>query len=139
MKKKKVLILCTGNSCRSQMAEGFLKYYCPHWQVESAGINPTRVNPLAIEVIAEKDIDISGQSSKSVGEFVEVEFDYIITVCDHAKEACPVFPGKGKYKHWSIEDPDRGIYSQDRRKIDFRTARDNIEEHIKKFVREEGC
>ncbi|MDZ7837112.1 MAG: arsenate reductase ArsC [Actinomycetota bacterium] len=135
---QKILVLCTGNSCRSQMAEGFLKKYKPEWQVESAGISPTRVNPAAIEVMAEQGIDISGYRSKGVEEFLGQTFDYIITVCDHAKEACPTFPGKGKYIHWSIKDPDRGYGSKEKKLIEFRKTRDEIENRIKTFVGEEN-
>src|SRR4030043_1045546 len=104
-KKMKILILCTGNSCRSQMAEGFFKKYRKYWTVESAGISPTELNPLAVRIMAEKGIDISHQKSKSVKKFLDQSFDYIITVCDNAKESCPLFPGKAEYIHWDIEDP----------------------------------
>jgi len=134
MENKRVLILCTGNSCRSQMAEGFFKKFRPHWEVESAGLNPTRVNPLAIEIMAEEGIDISGHRSKSVDEFLSRQFDYIITVCDNAKESCPSFPGKGKYIHWSIQDPDRFIGSRQQRLEKFRDARDEIKARIKVFL-----
>ncbi|MGM0366573.1 MAG: arsenate reductase ArsC [Actinomycetota bacterium] len=134
MNKKKVLILCTGNSCRSQMAEGFFKKLVPHWEIESAGIHPTRVNPTAAEVMAEEGIDISDQHSKSVDEFLGQEFDYIITVCDNARESCPAFPGKGKYIHWSIEDPDR--FTGNRRMEKFRAARDEIKSRIEDFLEE---
>ncbi|MCG9478958.1 MAG: arsenate reductase ArsC [Actinomycetia bacterium] len=137
METKKILVLCTGNSCRSQMAEGFFKKYLPRWQVESAGISPTRVNPVAIEVMAEQGIDISGQRSKGVEEFLGQAFDYIITVCDHAREVCPSFPGKGKYIHWSLKDPDRGYGSPEQRAEEFRKVRDEIENRIRQFVKEE--
>ncbi len=135
MVKKKVLILCTGNSCRSQMAEGFFKKYRPSWEIRSAGTNPVGVNKRAIQVMAEVGIDISANRSKSVEEFLGNSFDYIITVCDNAKEACPSFPGKGQYIHWSIKDPDcsaAGLGSLD----NFRKTRDEIEARIKDFLGE---
>ena len=95
-KKKRVLILCTGNSCRSQMAEGFFKKCRNDWTVESAGISPTKLNPLAVKVMAEKGIDISHQKTKSVKKFLNQSFDYIITVCDNARESCPLFPGEAQ-------------------------------------------
>lgn len=103
--KISILVLCTGNSCRSQMAEGFLKKYKKEWDIESAGITPVELNPMSVKVMAEKGIDISSQKSKSVGKFLDRNFDYIITVCNNARESCPLFPGKAKYIHWDIEDP----------------------------------
>lgn len=135
MKNKRVLILCTGNSCRSQMAEGFFKKFKPEWKVVSAGINPTKLNPTAIEVMGEEGMDLSGQRSKSVDEFLGEEFDYIITVCDNAKESCPTFPGKGKYIHWSIPDPD---FFQGRERLKkFRSARNEIKTKIENFLNQE--
>jgi len=134
MKKKKVLVLCTGNSCRSQMAEGFLKQMKPQWEVQSAGLNPTRVNDFAIQVMAEQGIDISANRSKSVEEFSGQHFDYMITVCDHAKQSCPVFPGKGEYIHWSIPDPDRGFAGPEQRLEVFRKTRDEIKRRIQEWI-----
>ena len=102
----RVLILCTGNSARSQMAEGLLRHDAGDvYEVFSAGTKPTRVRPEAITVMREVGIDISGHRSKSVDEFAGQDFDYVITVCDNAKESCPIFPAKTKRIHWSIEDP----------------------------------
>src|SRR6185295_3636648 len=104
--KKRVLILCTGNSARSQMAEGLLRHLAgERFEVESAGVEPSHVRPQAIEAMREAGIDISHQRSKSVDEFAGQEFDYVITVCDNARERCPVFPGKTKRIHWSFDDP----------------------------------
>src|SRR5919107_5772243 len=104
--KKRVLILCTGNSARSQMAEGLLRHDGgDRFEVESAGVNPSLVRPEAVEAMREVGIDISHQRSKSAGEFVGQEFDYIITVCDNARETCPVFPGRAERIHRSFEDP----------------------------------
>src|SRR6185369_400350 len=101
MKKKTVLILCTGNSARSQMAEGLLRHEAgERFEVFSAGTRPTTVRPEAIAVMIEIGIDISAHRSKSVDEFVGRELDHVITVCDHAKEFCPVFPGSTKHLHW---------------------------------------
>ncbi len=131
---KKILILCTGNSCRSQMAEGFFRKYRSKWDINSAGIMPSRVNPYAIEVMKELGIDISSHRSKSVDEFLGQDFDYIITVCDNAKESCPNFPGKTKMVHWNFIDPDSIIGNRDKRLEAFRMVRDQINEKIKGFL-----
>src|SRR4030095_3944102 len=104
--RKRVLILCTGNSARSQMAEGLLRQLAgDKFEVARAGVSPTRVKREGIKVMGELGTDISGHQSKSVDEFAGQEFDYVITVCDNANEQCPVFPGKTKRIHWSFEDP----------------------------------
>jgi arsenate reductase (thioredoxin) len=104
--KKRVLILCTGNSARSQMAEGLLRQEAAErFEVASAGVEPTHVRPEAVEVMREIGVDISQHRSKSVDEFGGQEFDYVITVCDTANERCPIFPGKTKRMHWSFDDP----------------------------------
>ena len=103
----KILILCTGNTCRSQMAEGYLQSLDNSLQVYSGGVSPGGgVNPFAVEVMKEKGIDISGRKSSDVMEYIQDSFDYVITVCDHAKETCPVFTGEVKHKlHFGFEDP----------------------------------
>ena len=108
-KKQKVLIICTGNSCRSQMAEGFINHnLSDSWQAFSAGVNPTEVNPKAVKVMAEVGVDISGHRSKSISEFFDRDdLDLIITVCDHARDTCPVFPGDVEHAHLGFEDPAR--------------------------------
>ena len=131
--KTKVLILCTGNSCRSQMAEGFLRHYgSDKFEAESAGTKPSKVNETAIEVMRELGIDISGQRSKNVSEFLGRHFHYIITVCDNAKESCPVFPGNSIRLHWAFPDPphDKEITEDVRR--EFRRVRDLIHIRFKK-------
>ncbi|MFO7929246.1 MAG: arsenate reductase ArsC [Actinomycetota bacterium] len=133
----RILILCTGNSCRSQMAEGFFRKYRSKWDVNSAGIMPSRVHPFAIEVMEEVGIDISSHRSKSVDEFMGQDFDYVITVCDNARESCPVFPGKVKMVHWSFRDPASVIGSREKQLEAFRTIRDEIEKKIKEFLRGE--
>ncbi len=124
----KVLFLCTGNSCRSQMAEGFLKQY-RDFEVHSAGTKPSnQVDPNAIEVMKELGIDISGQKPKSVNEFLSREFDYVITVCDDAKESCPLFLGKVKHRlHLGFADPAGKDITV------FRKIRDEIREKVEEF------
>ncbi len=106
LKKKRVLFICTHNSARSQMAEGLLRaMYRDKYEVFSAGTHPTFVNPYAIKAMEEIGIDISSHYSKSVNEFLDMEIDYVVTVCDSAKEECPYFPGGKYYVHRSFEDP----------------------------------
>jgi arsenate reductase len=136
--KKRVLILCTGNSARSQMAEGLLRHEGgDRFEVLSAGTHPTTVRAEAVGVISELGIDISNQWSKSVDEFAGQEFDYVITVCDNANEGCPVFPGKTQRLHWSFKDPAavKGSYAE--RKAAFQRIRDQIRERLKAFVEEQ--
>ena len=136
--KKRVLILCTGNSARSQMAEGLLKRDGGDlFEVESAGVEPSSIRPEAIQAMNEIGIDISEHRSKSVDEFIGQKFDYIITVCDNAKETCPIFPGSAERIHQSFEDPPPasvGDY-ESRLKI-FRRVRDEIRIWLKEFADE---
>jgi arsenate reductase len=133
--KKRVLILCTGNSARSQMAEGLLRHAAgDRFTVESAGTNPSNVRPEAIAVMAEIGIDISGHRSKSVREFDGQDFDYIITVCDNAAEACPVFPGAAKRLHTPFEDPAVVKGSQVEREAAFRSVRDQIKRKLAELL-----
>ena len=126
-KKKRVLILCTGNSARSQMAEGLLRHDAgDRFEVASAGVNPTQVRPEAVAAMQEIGIDISGHRSKSVDEFTNQDFDCVITVCDNANEQCPVFPGKTQRIHWSFEDPAAAQGDQKERLDVFRRVRDQI-------------
>lgn len=125
--RKRVLILCTGNSARSQMAEGLLRHDAGNlYEVFSAGTSPSRMRPEAIAAMREIGIDISAHCSKSVGEFANHEFDYVITVCDHAKESCPVFPVQVKRIHWSIEDPAAVNGTDEQRLAAFRRVRDEL-------------
>jgi arsenate reductase (thioredoxin) len=127
MLKPKVLFLCTGNSARSQMGEGFLRNMAgDYFEALSAGIEPKGLNPLAVEVMREIGIDISQQRSKDVREFLGSPIPYIITVCDNAKEHCPIFPGTYKYMHWSIEDPAAVQGTEEERLTVFRQIRDQI-------------
>ena len=133
--RKRVLILCTGNSARSQMAEGLLRHDAgDKFEVESAGVEPSRVRPQAIEVMREIGVDISGHRSKSVDEFVGQGFDYVITVCDNAKEQCPVFPGKTERIHWSFEDPAAATGDEAARLAVFRRVRDEIRERLRELI-----
>ncbi|MBC7911452.1 MAG: arsenate reductase ArsC [Pyrinomonadaceae bacterium] len=132
---KRVLILCTGNSARSQMAEGLLRRASESvYEVYSAGTHPSVVNPLAIEAMREKGIDISRHHSKSVDEFASQEFDYVITVCDNANENCPVFPGQTKRIHWSFDDPAAAAGNEAERLAEFRRVRDEIEARLHEFI-----
>ena len=132
MSKKRVLILCTGNSARSQMAEGLLRDDAgDRFEVESAGVDPTTVKPEAIQAMREIGIDISSHRSKPVDEFTNQEFDYVITVCDNANEQCPVFPGNTQRLHWSLPDPAAVPGSYETRLLAFREIRDQIRARLK--------
>lgn len=131
LKKKKVLILCTGNSCRSQMAEGIAKhFYSDTYDIVSAGTQPSYVHPHAITVMKEIGIDISQNHSKSMLEFDNQLFDFIITVCSHADQNCPIIPGPAQKIYWGFEDPAQAEGSLEEILQQFRTVRDTI---IKKF------
>jgi len=135
----KVLILCTGNSARSQMAEGLLRHDVGNVsEVFSAGTKPSQVRPEAIAVMREVGIDISGHRSKSVEEFAGQDFDYVITVCDNAKQGCPVFPAKTKRIHWSVEDPAAAQGSEQERLTAFRRVRDELRARLQAFARGEA-
>ena len=133
-----VLILCTGNSARSQMAEGLLRHDAGNrFNVSSAGTKPTQVRAEAIVVMREVGIDISEQRSKSVEEFAGQSFDYVITVCDNAKETCPVFPTTTKRIHWGIEDPAAAQGSEEERLAEFRRVRDQMRLLLRQFAQKE--
>ena len=132
--KERVLILCTGNSARSQMAEGLLRQAAgERFEVESAGTRPGRVRPEAIAVMKELGIDISGHRSKHVDEFEGQPFDYVLTVCDHARESCPVFFGQAKRLHRDFEDPAALQGTEEERLALFRRVRDRIRDYLKTF------
>jgi arsenate reductase len=130
----KVLFLCTGNSCRSQMAEGWARHLKgDRIEAYSAGIETHGLNPDAVRVMAEAGADISGQRSKHVSELHDVEFDYVVTVCDHAHESCPVFPGKAKVIHVGFDDPPRlaaNAKTEEERLAPYRRVRDEIRAFI---------
>jgi arsenate reductase len=133
--KRRVLILCTGNSARSQIAEGLLRELAgTQFDVFSAGTKPSVVNPLAIQVMQECGIDISSHRSKHLNVFIDQPFDYVITVCDDAAEACPVFPGRARRIHWSFPDPAAVTGSQAERLRAFRQVRDAIESHLRAWI-----
>jgi arsenate reductase (thioredoxin) len=135
--RKKVLILCTGNSARSQMAEGLLRHDAgDRFEVASAGVEPSSVRPEAIEVMREIGIDISKHRSKSIDEFAGQDFEYVITVCDNAKEHCPIFPGTTKRIHWSFADPAAVSGHYHARLNKFRQIRDEIRHRLLFFTTE---
>src|SRR5215475_10629746 len=128
MTRSRVLFLCTHNSARSQMAEGFLRAMAgERFEAQSAGTEKTSVNPLAIKVMAERNIDISGHTSTVYDRLLKEQWDYLITVCDDANERCPVVPGRVKRLHWSFEDPSRAEGSEEARLAMFRRVRDQIQ------------
>ena len=134
--KKRVLILCTGNSARSQMAEGLLRHDAgDRFEVASAGVEPSHVRPHAIEVMREVGIDISNHRSKSVNEFTGEDFDYVITVCDNANERCPLFPGNTRRIHWSFDDPAGAEGEEPEKLAVFRRVRDEIRDRLRAFAR----
>lgn len=134
--KQQVLILCTANSARSQMAEGLLRDLAgDRFEVFSAGAKPSVVNPAAIEVMRERGIDISEHRSKSLNEYLSQPFDYVITVCDNAAEACPVFPGPAQRIHWGFPDP-AAVEDPAARLASFREVRDAIEQQLRAWVAE---
>jgi arsenate reductase len=134
---KKVLFICTHNSARSQMAEGLINHdLAAKVQAFSAGTEPTQVNPLVVAVMKEIGIDISGQRSKPLDEFVDEKFDFVITLCDHAAETCPVFFGGTKRIHMGFEDPAKVAGSEEEKLSFFRNIRDEIREKLVRFLQE---
>jgi arsenate reductase (thioredoxin) len=134
---KNILVLCTGNSCRSQIAEGWLKYYANgKANIYSAGIETHGVNPRAVEIMKEVGIDISKHTSNHVNEYREIDFDYIFTVCDHAKENCPYFPSNATRFHHNFSDPSKVKGSEEEIVTAFRNTREEIKEYFRKFIEE---
>ena len=132
---KRVLILCTGNSARSQMAEGLLRHDGGgRFEVESAGVSPTSVRSEAVAAMRELGVDITSHRSKSVDEFTGQDFDYVITVCDNAREQCPVFPAGTRRVHWSFDDPAAADGDEAARLAVFRRVRDEIRARLRDFV-----
>ena len=132
--KPRILVLCTANSARSQMAEGLMRQaWSGDFDIASAGTHASFVRPEAIEAMAEIGIDISGHRSKSVAEFAGQEFAYVFTVCDHARDTCPVFPGGGERIHWGFEDPAAATGSPAERLAAFRRIREEIAARIRGF------
>lgn len=136
--KIRVLFLCIGNSCRSQMAEALLRKHAPdRFSAFSAGIEPSAVNPFTIRVLQEIGVDTGDLFSKSLNKYIEAPaFDYLITVCSDAEERCPVFPGAGKRLHWPFEDPAKFIGSDQEKLAQFRIIRDQIDQRISNWLKE---
>lgn len=132
---KKVLVLCTGNSCRSQIAEGFLRHFAGNAaEIYSAGVETHGVNPRAIATMAEAGIDISGHTSNNVTEYAGIDFDYVITVCDNAKERCPVFPSRAEKFHENFPDPAKATGTEEEIMQQFREVREIIRKYCEQFV-----
>lgn len=132
---KRVLFVCTGNSARSQMAEGLLRHAAgDRFEVYSAGTQPKGLSPYAVAVMREMGIDISHQRSKSVDEYVGRRFDFVITVCDSARQACPTFPGKAQRLHWDIADPAAAEGGAEEVMAAFRAARDELRRRVEEFA-----
>ena len=132
---KNILVLCTGNSCRSQIAEGFLRHYAGEKaNVYSAGVETHGVNPRAISIMKEVGIDISNHTSNHVDEYRNINFDFIITVCDNAKERCPYFPSKAERLHYNFPDPAKATGTEEEVMNEFRRVRVLIDEYCKDFV-----
>ena len=132
----RILVLCTGNSARSQMAEGLLRHFCPTGTtVVSAGTAPTHLHPESVTALAELGIDISRQRSKHVDSVAAEPFDVLITVCDQAREACPVLPGVPRRVHWGLPDP-AAVADPARQGVAFRMVRDTLLEHVRQFAAE---
>ena len=133
--KKKILVLCTGNSCRSQMAEGYLRYYFgKKAEVYSAGVETHGVNPRAIKIMAEDNIDLSNHTSNHVDEYKNIDFDLVLTVCDHAREVCPYFPSGAEKVHQNFPDPAKANGTEEEVMAEFRRVRELIKEYCKKLA-----
>ncbi|MGY3089820.1 arsenate reductase [Hymenobacter sp. UYAg731] len=134
--KKNILVLCTGNSCRSQLLHGYLAQALgERAAVYSAGVEVHGLNPRAVRVMAEDGVDISSHTSNHVDEYAAVPFDYIITVCDHANEVCPVFPSTAKKRHHNFPDPAKATGSEAEIMARFRSVRDEVKGYAQDFVR----
>lgn len=132
---KKVLVLCTGNSCRSQIAEGYLKHFAGNKAaIYSAGVETHGVNPRAIAVMAEDGIDISNHTSNNISEYAGIDFDYVITVCDNARERCPFFPGNAQKFHYNFPDPAKATGTEEEIMKEFVRVRELIKEYCRDFV-----
>ena len=134
---KKILVLCTGNSCRSQIAEGYLRHFANgNAEVYSAGVETHGVNPKAIAIMQEDSIDISNHTSNNIDEYFDIDFDFVITVCDNAKERCPFFPTKAKKFHHNFSDPAKATGTDEEINEQFRQVRQQIKEYCERFVAE---
>lgn len=134
---KRILVLCTGNSCRSQIAEGYLKHFGKdRTEVFSAGVETHGVNPRAIAIMKEDGVDISSHTSNNIEEYRDMHFDYVITVCDNAKERCPFFPSSAEKFHYNFPDPAKATGTEDDIMHEFRSVRDMIKEYSQRFINE---
>jgi arsenate reductase len=134
---KKILVLCTGNSCRSQIAEGYLRHFAQgRAEVYSAGIETHGLNQKAVATMKEDGIDISHHTSNNINEYKEVDFDYVITVCDHARESCPYFPTNAEKFHYNFPDPAKAKGTAAEVEEQFRSVRDMIKEYSKNFIQD---
>lgn len=134
---KKILVLCTGNSCRSQIAEGYLRHFANgNAEVYSAGVETHGVNPKAIAIMQEDGIDISNHTSTNIDEYFDIDFDFVITVCDNAKERCPFFPTKAKKFHHNFSDPAKAKGTDEEINEQFRQVRQQIKEYSERFIAE---
>lgn len=134
---KKVLVLCTGNSCRSQIAEGYLRFFAGNQaEIYSAGIETHGVNPRAIEIMKRDGIDISSHTSNNVNEYSNIDFDFVITVCDNAKEICPYFPTNAVKLHYNFPDPAKAKGSEEEIMEQFREVREMVRKYAQNFVNE---
>lgn len=132
---KNILVLCTGNSCRSQIAEGYLRHFAGEKaEIYSAGIETHGVNPRAISIMKEDGIDISKHTSNNIDEYIDINFDFVITVCDNAKEHCPVFPTKAKKFHYNFPDPAKSKGTEEEVLEEFRQVRQMIKDYSQQFV-----
>ena len=135
MKKKRILVLCTGNSCRSQIAEGYLRHFAKNKaEIYSAGVETHGVNPKAIATMREDNIDISKHTSNNIDEYYDIDFDFVITVCDNAKERCPFFPTKAKKFHQNFPDPAKATGTETEINEQFRQVRQQIKDYCRQFV-----
>ena len=135
MTKNKILVLCTGNSCRSQIAEGYLRHFADNKaDVYSAGVETHGVNPKAIATMKKDGIDISNHTSNNIDEYYDIDFDFVITVCDNAKERCPFFPTKAKKFHQNFPDPAKATGTDEEIKEQFRQVRQQIKDYCRQFI-----
>ena len=136
LKKEKIIFICTGNACRSQIAEGIMRHLVGNkHDVFSAGSHPTLVHPISIKVMKEIGIDISSHTSDPISHFLSENMNIVITVCDNADKVCPVFPGKVERIHWGIEDPFKGWTSDSNDLVNFRKTRDDLAKRIKNLLK----
>jgi len=134
---KKILVLCTGNSCRSQIAEGYLRHFAgEHAEIYSAGVETHGVNPRAIAIMKEDGIDISGHTSNNIDEYRDIDFDFVITVCDNARERCPYFPTRAQKFHYNFPDPAKATGTETEIMAEFRSVREMIKTYSEQFVQE---